>query len=149
MDIKFYQKLYPVPIEMMGFSGSSHGKESACLVWSLGQEDSLGKEWLAIPAFLPGESCRQRNLVGYSPCGRKELDTIEWLLLSLRWSYSFYSSVIVVCHIDFTCIKESFNPWDKSHFYQWHRILVMYCWIWLASNLLRIFVFVLFSDISL
>ena len=27
------------------------------------------------PVFLPGESHGQRNLAGYSPWGRKELDT--------------------------------------------------------------------------
>ena len=35
------------------------------------------REWQPIPAFLPGESHRQRCLDGYSPWGRKELDTIE------------------------------------------------------------------------
>ena len=29
------------------------------------------------PAFLPGESHRQRNLVGYSPGSPKESDSIE------------------------------------------------------------------------
>ena len=29
------------------------------------------------PAFLPGNSHRQRNLAGYSPWGHKKLDTIE------------------------------------------------------------------------
>ena len=29
------------------------------------------------PAFLPGESHRQRSLVGYSPGGHKESDTTE------------------------------------------------------------------------
>ena len=41
-------------------------------VWSLGQEDPLEKEWLPTPVFLPGEFHGQRNLVGYSPWGRKE-----------------------------------------------------------------------------
>ena len=36
------------------------------------------REWLPTPVFLPGESHGQRNLVG---C--KELDTTEWLTLSL------------------------------------------------------------------
>ena len=29
------------------------------------------------PVFLPGESHGQRSMVGYSPWGRKELDTTE------------------------------------------------------------------------
>ena len=41
------------------------------------------KEWLPTPLFLPGECHGQRSLVGYSPWGCKELDTIEQLILSL------------------------------------------------------------------
>ena len=33
----------------------------------------LGK-WQPTPVFLPGQSHRQRSLVGYSPWGHKELD---------------------------------------------------------------------------
>ena len=33
--------------------------------------------WQSIPVFLPGKSHRQRSLVGYSPQGYEELDTIE------------------------------------------------------------------------
>ena len=33
--------------------------------------------------FLPGESHGQRSLLGYSPRGRKESHTAEWLKLSL------------------------------------------------------------------
>ena len=35
------------------------------------------KEGIATTAFLPGKFHGQRNLVGYSPWGRKELDTTE------------------------------------------------------------------------
>ena len=31
------------------------------------------------PVFLPGESHRERSLMGYSPWGRKESDTTEKL----------------------------------------------------------------------
>ena len=37
------------------------------------------REWLPTPVFLPGESHGRRNLVGYSPCNRKESDMTEWL----------------------------------------------------------------------
>ena len=48
------------------------------------QETWVGKipwrrERLATPVFWPGEFHRQRSLVGYSPWGRKELDTMERL----------------------------------------------------------------------
>ena len=50
-------------------------------VWSLGREDPLEKEWLPTPVFLPGKSHGQWSRAGYSPWGRKELDTTELSLL--------------------------------------------------------------------
>ena len=44
---------------------------------------SLEKEWLPTPVFLPGEFHGQQSLAGYSLWGYKELDTTEWLTLSL------------------------------------------------------------------
>ena len=46
-------------------------------VRSLGQEDPLEKEMATTPVLLPGKSHGQGSLVGYSPWGRKELDTTE------------------------------------------------------------------------
>ena len=68
------------------FLGGSDGKESACSVVDLGLTPGLGRfpwrrEWLSTPVFWPGESHEQRSLVGYSPWGRKELDTTERLSL--------------------------------------------------------------------
>ena len=40
------------------------------------------REWPPTPVFLPGEFQGQRSLAGYSPWGRKESDTTEWLTLS-------------------------------------------------------------------
>ena len=48
-------------------------------VQSLGWEDSLKKEMQPTPVLLPGKSHGWRSLVGYSPWGRKELDTTEEL----------------------------------------------------------------------
>ena len=36
------------------------------------------RKWQTSPVFLAGEFKGQRRLVGYSPWGRKELDTTEW-----------------------------------------------------------------------
>ena len=79
----------------LDFPGDSDGKESACsardlaLISGSGRSPGEGNEWLSIPAFLPGKFHGQRSLVGYSPWGRKELDMIEQLTLSLsrylRW----------------------------------------------------------------
>ena len=41
------------------------------------------RKWQPTPLFLPGEFHEQGSLVGYSPWGSKELDTMEWLTLSL------------------------------------------------------------------
>ena len=49
-------------------------------VRSLGWEDSLKKVWQPTVVFLPGEVYRQRILAGYSPWGRKELDTTKQLM---------------------------------------------------------------------
>ena len=45
-------------------------------VQSLGREDPLEKK-LPTSVFLPGEFHGQRSLVGYSPWGGKEVDTVE------------------------------------------------------------------------
>ena len=44
-----------------------------------GTQRSWRRKWQPTPVFLPGESHGQRSLVGYSPRGRKESDTTEWL----------------------------------------------------------------------
>ena len=45
-----------------------------------GRKISWRKEWQPTPIFLPGEFHGQRNLVDYSPWGRKESETTEWLI---------------------------------------------------------------------
>ena len=40
---------------------------------------TLRRKWQPTPVLLPGKSHRRRTLVGYSPWGRKELDTTEQL----------------------------------------------------------------------
>ena len=46
-------------------------------VQSLGQEDHLEEEMATCSSLFPGESHRQRSLVGCSPWGRKESDMTE------------------------------------------------------------------------
>ena len=61
----------------------SDGKKSACNTgnpgWILGSGRSPGEGNATPPVFLPGESHGWRSQVGYSPRGRKELDTTERL----------------------------------------------------------------------
>ena len=57
-------------------------KNSACQCRRPEFHPCIGKipwsrKWQPTPVFLPGESHGQRSLVGYSPWGRKELDTTE------------------------------------------------------------------------
>ena len=76
---------------VLGFPGGTSGKEPACQcrrhqswVWSLSQEDPWRRAWQPTPVFLPGESHGQRSLMGYNVGhGVTELDTTEWLSLSL------------------------------------------------------------------
>ena len=51
-------------------------------VQSLGWKDLLERKWQSTLVFLPRESHGRRNLVGYSPWGRKESDTTERHLLT-------------------------------------------------------------------
>ena len=46
-------------------------------VRSLGRGDPLEKEMAIHSVLLPGKSHGQRNLIGYSPWGRKKSDTTE------------------------------------------------------------------------
>ena len=52
-------------------------QETLTRVRSLGGKIPWRRAWQPTPVFLPGESHGQRSLSGYSPWGRKELDTIE------------------------------------------------------------------------
>ena len=45
------------------------------------------RQWHPTPVLLPGESHGRRSLVGYSPWGRKELDTTE----QLHFHFHFHS----------------------------------------------------------
>ena len=56
------------------------GKESDSNTGDVGSIPGSGRsprEGHPIPLFLPGESHGQRSLAGYSPWGRKKLDTTE------------------------------------------------------------------------
>ena len=63
-----------------GFSHSSVGKESTCNTGDLGLipvwKIPWRRKWQPTPVSLPGKSHGQRSLEGYSPWGRKEVDTI-------------------------------------------------------------------------
>ena len=72
---------------ILGFPGISDRKESACQYRKCRRHGfdpwvrkiSWRRKWLLILVFLSGKAQEQRNLVGYSPWGLKESDTIEQL----------------------------------------------------------------------
>ena len=69
------------------------------------------RSWQPTPVFLPGESHGQRNLVGYSPRGRKESDMTEWLstqahMLTIQSSSVQFSSSVV---------SDSLRPHESQH----------------------------------
>ena len=55
-------------------------------------------KWLPSPVFLPGKLLGQRSLAGYSPWGRKELDTAERLTLSPFLIYIYIVTKHWNCH---------------------------------------------------
>ena len=57
-------------------------------VRSLGWKILWRREWQPTPVILPKELHGQRSLAGYNPWGLKELDTTEWLSLSLSSNLS-------------------------------------------------------------
>ena len=74
----------------MGFPDGSDSKAPACLVGDLGSiprsEAPLEKEMATHSGILAWKIPWMEKLVGYSPWGRKELDTTE-LLHSLYMHY--------------------------------------------------------------
>ena len=57
---------------------------------SLGQENPLEKEMATHSNILAWKSHGQRNLVGYSPWGRKESDTSEQLNIHACTAINFW-----------------------------------------------------------
>ena len=75
------QRFFYLPNEV---TGASLGAQTVKNLHAIKPESNpwVGKipwrrEWLPAPVFLPGEFYGQRNLVGYSPWGHKELDMTE------------------------------------------------------------------------
>ena len=72
--LSFYQSVQSLD----GLPRWLSGKEPTGQCWRRGFDPWVGKiiwrrKWQRPLVFVPGESHGQRNLVGYSPWGRKEL----------------------------------------------------------------------------
>ena len=76
----------------LGLSRWPSDKESACQCRRCGLNPWVRKmpwrrKWQPTPVFLPGIFHSQRSLAGYSPWGRRELDTTEHI--SVTWKPYF------------------------------------------------------------
>ena len=92
----YYYYIVVVYSIIMGFPGGSDGKESACDARDLGSIPGLGRfpggrNGNLLQYFRLENPHGQRSLAGYSPWGRKELDTTE--RLSTAQYYNFYCIV--------------------------------------------------------
>ena len=62
--------------------------------------------------FLPGKSCGQRCLAGYSPWGRKELDMAEYTythLYNTVWYHAVISFLHMISEPNFCDVSHMFN----------------------------------------
>ena len=78
------KKMYNQLILVIGIPWWLSGKESACQYRRCGfnpwvRKIPWRKKWKPTPLFLPGKSHGQMSLVGYSPCGHRQLNTTELL----------------------------------------------------------------------
>ena len=82
---KICDKVSDAPYILIELPRWVSGKESACSAGATGDVGSIpglgrspgGGHGYPLPVFLPRESHGQRSLMGYSPCGHKEVDTTE------------------------------------------------------------------------
>ena len=78
------------------------------------------RKWLPTPVFLPGEFHGQRNLVGYSPWGCKELDTTEQL--TLQWATVWHSGWLPTYPVSLAKTLASFKEQQKILLHWVHLI---------------------------
>ena len=89
---------------------------------SLGGKMPWKRKWQSTPVFLPGESPGRRSLVGYSPQGRTESDTTEWLHLA-PWKNGYEKPE--------QCIKIEISlGWQSSIYSQSYGFSSSHVWIW-------------------
>ena len=83
---------------------------------------SKRRAWQPTPVCLPGKSHGQRSLMGYSPWGRKELDTTEQLSTHSIW----------MCYYMVICLLW-FPPMISGHQISWHHGSGWKCQYWVDS----------------
>ena len=77
-----------------------------------------GRKWQPTPVFLPGESCRQRSLVGYSLCGHKRVghDWVQVTFLCPSWRYELLKPSIRETAPYSTNLQSRYIPQLFRHF---------------------------------
>ena len=94
----------------------------------------MRRAWQPTSVFLPRDTHGQRNLVGYSPQGHKELDTTEVTVhacMCLIWSYSFW----VHCSFSTFCKLGRHQP--KFYNYQM-RVQVVWTQVYLSNHFFQL-----------
>ena len=90
-----------------GFPGGSEGKVSACNTQDPGSisgwEDPQRRKWQPTLVLLPGKSHGRRNLVGYSPWGRKRVR--HYWATSLSLGFPAAQTVKILCAMQGTQIQ--------------------------------------------
>ena len=76
------------------------------------------RKWQPTPVFLPWKSHGLRSLVGYSPCGCKELDMTEWFHFHF---FIFLLKFSLLCFIATVHDHENgewlgVESWPRTHF---------------------------------
>ena len=83
------------------------------LIPGLGRSSGVGK-WQPTPVLLPGKFHGRRSVVGYSPRGRKESDTTEWLHFIFSGSQVFGKGT----PLQYSCLENSMDGgawWAAVH----------------------------------
>ena len=107
-------------MRVLDFLGGASGKEPACHCRRCkrhGFNPWIGKipwkrAWQPIAVFLPGESHRQRSLVGYSPWGNKELDRTDVTLAGMHSHLPFISKIR---SDQSSVVSDSLRPHESQH----------------------------------
>ena len=87
------------------------------------RKTSWRRKWQLTPVFLPGKSHGQRNLAGYSPRGRKDLDMTEQLNNNkqtfIKRNFSWSTLRLPWSHV---CVgKDRIKPWFSVSIYQFSK----------------------------
>ena len=128
--------------------GGSDSK-SICLQWGRPGFDPLfrkkpcTRKWHPTPVLLPGKSHGWRNLVGYSPWGRKESDMTEWLHF-LSFFLSFFLFLLRNLSLKKHSKRKKKHP-TGTYIYQIIDQLIFFSWIGPVNVLMPLWLLIQFQ----